>query len=84
MAYTKTALEDRINEMFPQLAEHGIISIISFDDEKTSWAITLVKGKHEFTVYMSKTDADACMDQTYCDDFKKRLYKVVEYLLKSK
>jgi hypothetical protein len=80
MLYTKTAIENRVTEIFPQITEHGIISMVTFNDDQDTWAITLVKGRHEFTVNMSKADADACMSQTYCNNFKKRLDKVVEYL----
>ena len=81
MVYTKTAIENRITEIFPQITEHGIIPIVVFNDDRDTWSITLVKGRHEFTVNMSKTDADTCMDQTYCDKFRKRLDHVVAYLL---
>ena len=84
MLHTKTAIESRINELYPQIMEHGIIPIVAFDDERNTWAITLVKGLHEFTVNMSTSDADACVDEIQCDHFRRRLDKVVTYLLEKR
>jgi len=43
--------------------------MISFDQEKNAWAVKFKKDKMEFTVYLNRKDADACIDDTLCEDF---------------
>ncbi len=82
MGYTQVALEDKILEMYPEITKNGISPRLSFDAGKNAWAVKLVKGKHEFTVYLDKKDADSCMDNTYCEAFKTSLCDVVKYFEK--
>ena len=83
MGYTQVALEDKILEMYPEISRSGISPRLSFDSSKNAWAVKFVKGKKSATVFLDKTDADSCMDDTYCEAFKTELCNVIKNLEKS-
>lgn len=83
MGYTQVALEDRILDMYPEIRQNGLSPRLSFDAGKNAWVVKLMKGKQEQTVYISKADADACMDNTYCEALKTDLCDVIKKLEKS-
>ncbi len=67
MGYTQVALEDKILDMYPEV--RTLSPKFRFNQEKDAWIITLKKGAQEQVVQLCKTDADACMDNTYCATF---------------
>ena len=75
MGYTQVALEDKLLEMYPDITKNGFAPRMSFDQEKNAWAVKLKKDKLEFTVYLNRKDADACMDGTFCEDFGTEIAK---------
>ncbi|MGO9379141.1 MAG: hypothetical protein ACLPN1_11040 [Dissulfurispiraceae bacterium] len=81
MGYSQVALENKLLDMYPEITRKGFKPMMSFDQEKDSWVVRLKDGKCDFTVYLNKKDADACMDGTFCEDFateiKKHLDKCV-------
>ena len=77
MGYTQVALEDKLLDMYPDIRAKGLTPRMSFDQGKDAWAVTFKKGTQEHTVYLCKTDADACMDSTYCEMFGKELKEVL-------
>ena len=77
MGYTLVALEDKLLDMYPDIRNYGISPRLSFDESKDIWTVKLVKGDKEATVTLSKSDADACMDRTYCETFGSDLKKVL-------
>ena len=62
-------------DMYPDITKNGFAPMMSFDQEKNAWAVKLKKGQQEFTVYLNKKDADACMDGTFCEDFGTEIVK---------
>ena len=62
-------------EMYPEITQKGFKPMTSFDQEKDSWAVRLRDGKCDFTVYLNKKDADACMDVNFCEDFATEITK---------
>jgi hypothetical protein len=78
MGYTQVALEDKILEMYPDITKLGISPRIKFDDEKNVWFVKLRKGNKEFDVCLEKEDADACMDNKYCETFGSEIKKVLK------
>ena len=78
MGYTLVALEDKILDMYPEIRTQGISPRLNFDKEKDAWAVTLKKGSQQFTVYLCKADADACMDNTYCETFGTEIKKFLK------
>jgi len=83
MGYTQVALEDKILDMYPEIRQNGLSPRLSFDAGKNAWVVKLVKGKQEQTVYLNKPDADACMDNTYCEALKTDLCDVIKKFEKS-
>jgi len=66
MGYTQVALEDKILEMYPDIATYGISIGLSFNEEKNAWIVKLRKGAHELTTHLEKKDADDCMNNIKC------------------
>ena len=82
MGYTQVALEDKILDMHPEIRKYSIQPRLSFDKTQKAWMVKLVKGKKEKLVRLKKEDADACMDNTYCEAFKDELCDAVKDLEK--
>jgi len=82
MGYTQVALEDKILDMYPEIRKYSISPRLSLDEGGNAWIVKLIKGKKEKVVKLSKKDADACMDNTYCDAFKDELCNAVKDLEK--
>jgi hypothetical protein len=78
MGYTQVALEDKILEMYPEIRNLEISPRIRFDDDKNVWFIKLKKGDKEYEVCLEKEDADACMDNKYCETFGTEIKKVIK------
>jgi len=82
MGYSQVGLEDKILDMYPEIRKYSIQPRLSFDESGNSWIVKLVKGRKEKVVKLRKEDADACMDNTYCEDFKDELCDAVKDLEK--
>lgn len=82
MGYTQVALEDKILDMYPEIRKYSMQPRLSFDEDAKAWVVKLVKGKKERVVILPKEDADACMDNTYCEAFKDKLCDAVKDLEK--
>jgi len=66
MGYTNVALKDKIMEMHPELAEHGISVSLDFDTTKDAYIVKCKKNNHELTTHLEKKDADDCLDGIKC------------------
>ena len=66
MGYTKIALENKILEMYPEIAEHGLSVSLDFDEVKNAYIVRLKKDKEELTTHLEKKDADDCMNNIKC------------------
>ena len=75
MGYSQVALENKLLDMYPEITQKGFKPMMSFDQGKDSWAVRLKDGKCDFTVYLNKKDADACMDGQFCEDFATEITK---------
>jgi hypothetical protein len=82
MGYSQVALGDKILDMYPEIRKYSMSPSLSFDEAGKTWNVKLVKGKKEKVVKLSKQDADACMDNTYCEAFKEELCDAVKDLEK--
>ncbi|MFZ5908120.1 MAG: hypothetical protein ACOYVJ_12090 [Nitrospirota bacterium] len=80
MGYTQVALEDKILQMFPEIQDQGIRPELRFDEEKGAWYVKLKKNSREATVCLVREDADACMDNTYCQSFGDEVRKALNDL----
>ena len=66
MGYTNVALKDKILEMYPDIAKHGISVSLDFDTTKNAYIVKFKKGSHELATHLEKKDADDCMDGVKC------------------
>lgn len=66
MGYTKIALEDKILEMYPEIAKHGISVGLDFDEGKNAYIVKFKKDRQELTTHLEKKDADDCMENVKC------------------
>jgi hypothetical protein len=66
LGYTKVALENKILEMYPEIAEHGLSVSLDFDEVKNAYIVRLKKDKEELTTHLEKKDADDCMNNIKC------------------
>jgi hypothetical protein len=66
MGYNKVALENKILEMYPEIAKHGISVGLVFDEQKNAYIVKFTKDKHELTTHLEKKDADDCINNVKC------------------
>ena len=66
MGYTNVALKDKIMEMYPEIAKHGISVSLDFDTTKNAYIVKFRKDKHELTTHLEKKDADDCIGEIKC------------------
>jgi hypothetical protein len=66
MKYTNVALKDKILEMYPEIAEHGLFAGLDFDDQKNAYIITFKRDRSVLTTHLEKKDADDCMNGIKC------------------
>ena len=66
MAYTDEALRQKMIEMYPEVAKHGISVTLDFNREKNAYIVKFSKGAHELTTHLEKKDADDCMNDVKC------------------
>lgn len=66
MGYTQVALENKIIEMYPEIARHGISVSLNFDKTKNAYIVKFKKDNHELTTHLEQKDADDCMNNIKC------------------
>jgi hypothetical protein len=66
LGYTKVALENKILEMYPEIASHGLSISLDFDEGKNAYIVKLKKDKQELATHLEKKDADDCMNNIKC------------------
>ncbi len=66
MGYTIAGLKDKILEFHPEIAAKRINLIVSFDQESNRYALKFGKEGQELGAFLSKQDADACMEGKKC------------------
>jgi TusE/DsrC/DsvC family sulfur relay protein len=66
MGYSLVGLKEKILEMYPEIAGHGISAGVEFSEEKRAYLITFKKGDKMLFTHLEKQDADGCMDGIRC------------------
>ena len=66
MGYTVVALKDKIMELHPEIAQHGLNLRVTFDEGNNRYELKISKAGHEFGMYLEKKDADGCLDGKKC------------------
>ena len=66
MEYRKELLRKKIDEMYPEIAKHGIKVSLDFDESKNTYLVTFKKDAHKVTTDLNKKDAEDCMNNVKC------------------
>jgi hypothetical protein len=66
MKYTNVALKDKIQEMYPGIAQHKISLGVTYHDEKNAYVLKFKRGTAELVTHLDKLDADDCMNNIRC------------------
>lgn len=66
MGYTVVALKEKITEIYPEIARHGITLGLEFNTALNTYDVKLKKNSHSFLTHLGKEDADECMDGVKC------------------
>jgi hypothetical protein len=66
MGYSLEDLQQRLLEHHSDIAKHGIKLSASFDRDRVGYAVKLAKGGKQAEIFISKKDADDCMQGIEC------------------
>jgi hypothetical protein len=66
MGYTMVALQDKIRAMYPEIAQHGIVVSLEFNEAKNAYIVKFRRDNKELTTHLEKKDADDCMENIKC------------------
>jgi len=66
MSFTPAAVKTKIEEMYPEIDQHGIILSLDFDAGKDAYIVKLKKDQHEMTTHLEKKDAEDCLRNIKC------------------
>ena len=66
MSYTKSALKDKIMEMYPEIKAHNLAVSLDFDEQKNAYIVTFKRGREVLSTHLEKKDADECMNGVKC------------------
>lgn len=66
MGFSNIALKDKIVEMYPEIARHGISVGLDFNEDNDTYVIKFKKDSHGLLTYLEKEDANECMDGNKC------------------
>ncbi|MBM4286854.1 MAG: hypothetical protein FJ135_01680 [Deltaproteobacteria bacterium] len=66
MSFTPAAVKTKIEEMYPEIDQHGIILSLDFDVGKDAYIVKLKKDQHEMTTHLEKKDAEDCLRNIKC------------------
>ncbi len=66
MHETYDALKRKIEEMYPEIAEHKLSMDLDFDVSKNAYIVRFVRGKEMLTTHLEKHDAEECLAGIKC------------------
>ena len=66
MGYTVVALKEKVMEIYPEIARHGISLGLKFNQELNTYDVRLKKDSHALMTHIGKEEADECMDGVKC------------------
>lgn len=66
MSYTKSDLEKRLSEMYPEIKKYGLSLSLEFDEKLNAWIVGFQKESHKRHAILDKKDADSCMEGNAC------------------
>ncbi len=66
MTISTAALRDKIEMMYPEVTQHGIVVSVDFEAAKDAYIIRFKKDHHELSTHLEKKDAEDCMKNIKC------------------
>jgi len=66
MEYRYELLKKKLDEMYPEIAKHGIEVSLHFEQSKNTYLVTFKKGAHKATTDLHKKDAEDCINNVKC------------------
>jgi len=66
MTISPAALREKIEMMYPEVTQHGIVVSVDFDAGKDAYLITFKKAQNVLTTHLEKKDAEDCMKNIKC------------------
>ena len=66
MGYSLEELEQRLREHHSDIDKHGIKVNVSFDRDRVGYVVELTKEGKQAEIFISKKDADECMQGIEC------------------
>lgn len=77
MEYSVVNLKYKILELYPEIIHYGIDIFVTYDPEKSRYAIKLTMPSPEATVFLGKNEADACIEGEKTDFLAKSIGKFI-------
>lgn len=62
----KSALCDKIHEIYPDLGECDVDLEVTWDNDANSWAVNFEKDGYRIKHFLENEDAAACLDENQC------------------
>lgn len=66
MNRNEAALQAKIREMYPEIAEHKLSMELDFNEAKNAYVVTFTRGNEKLTTHLEKQDADECLQGIKC------------------
>jgi len=66
MPHSAAELAQRLREMYPGIAEHGLDLELEYKPDKEYWIVKLEQGDFKLHTFLDKKDADACLEGVQC------------------
>lgn len=66
MSVDAKALQNKLQEMYPEIRKHNLDMALDFSSEKDAWIVHLKHGAHELTTHLEKKDAEDCLGGIEC------------------
>jgi hypothetical protein len=66
MGYSLKELQQRLLEHHSDIGKQGVKLSVSFDRDRVGYAVKLAKDRKRAEIFISKKDADACMQGIEC------------------
>lgn len=71
------SLSMKIQEMFPEIGQHGVTLAVTEMADINSWEIRLAKDGKEMTSCLDRTDAENCLAGRECTSFSSEVGQFV-------
>jgi len=78
MDYSVVNLKYKILELYPEIINYGIDIFLTHDPERNRYEVKLTLPAPESTVFLGKTEADACMEGEKSDFLEKSIERFID------